>query len=501
MTPGDGWCEGELPGTLTRRDTLTGLTAASLAMAGAPASAHFGSHDSGDNDVTIGLDLVASGFDSPVGYHQAPEDRDRAFVPDQPGVIHVVEDGIRPEPFLDIEDRVYTGGNEAGLLGLAFHPDFAENRQFYVRYSAPRREGTPENYSHTFVLSEFQATEDFARADTDSERAILEIPEPQGNHNAADVEFGPDGYLYVPVGDGGAANDQGTGHVEDWYDDVGGGNGQDVTENLLGSILRIDVDSQDGDKHYAIPDTNPLVGEEGLDEHYAWGLRNPWQISFDPQTGRLFTGDVGQNRWEEVNIVEKGGNYGWNVREGRHCFQTESCQMETPDGEDLIDPIVEYAHPSIAAEGEISGVSVAGGYVYRGSAIPKLQGAYVFGDLTGTFMIARESGDGTWSLGHLPLREEDTTKLPNLIAFGSDRSGELYATTRGHESGAVYRIVADDSAQTTTVAVDDTPPATGDGSDPGQQAPSTATEGVGLGIATALAGLASGVGLARWLRE
>jgi glucose/arabinose dehydrogenase len=438
-----------------------------------------------------------------VDYLQAPEERDRAFVPDQPGVIHVVDDdGRRPAPFLDIRDQVFTGGNEAGLLGLAVHPDFAENRRFYVRYSAPRREGTPENYSHTFVLSEFRATEDGDRSDPETERTLLEIPEPQANHNAGDVDFGPEGHLYVAVGDGGAANDQGRGHVGDWYDAVDGGNGQDVTENLLGSILRIDVDDRSGEEPYGIPEDNPLLDEEGLDEHYAWGLRNPWRMSFDEETGRLFVGDVGQNTWEEVNVVEKGGNYGWNVREGAHCFQVDECPTETPDGEPLVDPILEYPNQRGGPDAEITGISVTGGHVYRGEAIPSLRGDYVFGDLTGQLLRGEEDAEsGTWTLHDLALADGDAEKLPNLIAIGRDRAGELYVTTRGHDSGAVYRIVPTDDAGTTTVAVDDTPPATDGGSDPSQGVPTTAADGVGLGIATALGALATGAGLARWFRD
>jgi glucose/arabinose dehydrogenase len=477
-----------------------------LAAAAVPSTAHAGHGGGSEEELTIGLELVASGFDSPVDYLQAPEERDRAFVPDQPGVVHVVDaSGRRPEPFLDVRDQVFTGHNEAGFLGLAFHPDFADNRRFYVRYSAPKRDGTPDSYSHTFVLSEFRATEDFSSAAPDSERTLLEIPEPQGNHNAGDVDFGPDGYLYVAVGDGGAGGDTGNGHVEDWYDGVGGGNGQDVTENLLGSILRIDVDSRDGDRPYGIPEDNPLVGEDGLDEHYAWGLRNPWRMSFDSETGRLFVGDVGQNLWEEVDIVEKAGNYGWNVREGTHCFQAEECPSEATDGTPLQDPILEYPHPRNASDGEVSGRSVCGGHVYRGEAIPSLQGSYVFGDLVanGRLFVGEPPSEdgGEWTLRTLPIRETDSPKLPNLLAIGHDRADELYLTTRGQENGAVYRIVADDPAATTTVAVDDTPPATDETSDPGQQAPATPADGPGLGVGSAFAGLTAGVGLARWLRR
>jgi len=193
---------------------------------------------------------------------------------------------------------------------------------------------------------EFDACADGRRVRRDSERTVLEIPEPQGNHNAGDLAFGPDGHLYVAVGDGGSGGDRGRGHVEDWYDANEGGNGQDVTENLLGSVLRIDVDGRDDGKAYAIPEDNPLVGREGLDEHFAWGLRNPWRMSFDGK--ELYVADVGQFAREEVSLVTNGGNYGWNVREGIECFGADDCPDETPPdvrgGEPLVDPVVEYPH-------------------------------------------------------------------------------------------------------------------------------------------------------------
>ncbi|WP_435551441.1 PQQ-dependent sugar dehydrogenase [Natrinema sp. CGMCC1.2065] len=357
---------------------------------------------------TVGLEPVADGFANPITLETADEDADRRFIVDQTGTISVHgEDGLESEPFLDVSDRLVElreGFDERGLLGLAFHPDFAENGRFFVRYSAPPREGTPEGYDHTFVLSEFQtADDDHASADPDSERTILEIPEPQFNHNAGPIAFGPDGFLYVATGDGGGANDSGEGHVEDWYDENEGGNGQDTEENLLGGILRIDVDggtsetSRDGggdaadegdERAYGIPDDNPLVDMEGhRDEYYAWGLRNPWGMTLTSE-GAILAADVGQELFEEVDHVERGGNYGWNVREGTHCFSTESpteppeeCPQETPEsvrgGEPLLDPVLEYPHE---ADGEPVGVSVIGGYLYEGEEVDPLAGTYVFGD-------------------------------------------------------------------------------------------------------------------------
>jgi len=303
-----------------------------------------------------------------------------------------------------------SGFDERGLLGMDFHPDFEENGRFYLRYSSnePRSDGQglagpgdrgyPENWDHVAILSEFQLSDGGGqlRGDPESERVLLEVPEPQFNHNGGEVVFGPDGYLYATLGDGGGANDTGPGHVEDWYDENDGGNGQDVTENLLGSVLRIDVDQEGEDRPYAVPDDNPLVGTEGMDEIYAWGLRNPWRASFDD--GQLITADVGQALFEEVDVVQRGGNYGWNVREGFHCFNADNatepldeCPASAPgeapfDGQPLIDPVAEYPH---TYRGNPVGISITGGYVYRGDQVPDLSGRYLFGDWSASFVEPR----------------------------------------------------------------------------------------------------------------
>jgi glucose/arabinose dehydrogenase len=394
------------------------------------------------NDLGLAARQVASGLASPVGI--AGTDTGPRYIVDQVGEIRrLTDDGLAERPVLDVRDRMAESlGREMGLLGLALHPDFEDNGRAFVRYSGPPGGETPSGYSHSFVLSEFRADEDRTTFDPDSERVLLRIPEPQSNHNAGSVTFGPDGYLYVGVGDGGGAGDQGRGHVDDWDDTVAGGNGQDVTQNLLGSVLRIDVDSSGDDERrpYAVPDDNPLVDRPGLDEQYAWGLRNPWRFSFGPD-GRFFVADVGQSNWEEIDLVERGGNYGWNVREGPDCFRASACPTETNDGEPLRDPIVAYPHNGA----DVSGISVIGGYVYEGEMIPALAGRYVFGDYraNGQLFVASEGEDDDWSTVTVPI--EGIGSL--LTSFGRDVDGELLVcTTDGGgpdtRDGAVYRIVA-----------------------------------------------------------
>ena len=301
------------------------------------------------------------------------------------------------ELFLDIQDRIVPlgigelgGYDERGLLGIAFHPEFAENGRFFVRYSAPERHGL--GYNHTDVLAEFQVGEDMT-ADPDTERTIMEVPQPQDNHNGGRLAFGPDGYLYTSLGDGGNVHDIGVGHVDDWYDENEGGNAQDTQENLHGGIHRIDVDVEEDQEfgEYGIPDDNPLVGlDDHLEEYWAWGFRNPWGMSIDDD-GQVFVADAGQHFIESVYAVEEGGNYSWNVKEGSFCFSPDSpldppedCPDEVGEdagegreGELLRDPIAEYQHMRVS-EAFIDSSVVVGGHRYQGEAIPELEDAYVF---------------------------------------------------------------------------------------------------------------------------
>jgi len=419
----------------------------------------------------VGLETVASGLNRPVAV-VFPPGSDLTYVVTRPGKIMVYDgDSVRDEPLLDISDQTLTGG-ERGLLGVEPHPEFADNGRLFVRYSGERREGTPTDYSHTFLLTEFQVDDSGLSADPDSERTVMEIPEPQDNHNAGDLAFGPDGYLYVPVADGGNQFDIGPGHVEDWYEFNEGGNAQNTEENLLGGLVRIDVDS-DPARHprtdadapanppgngdgYAVPADNPLVDLAGhYDELYAWGLRNPFRMSFDGD--RLFLGQVGEHQWESVFLVEKGTNCGWNVREGSHCFDAsddfntpDSCPRKVPDdvrhGEAISDPILEYLNArneQLNTNNHLTGVAVVGGYVYRGSAVPELQERYVFGDLApgGKLFVGTPPGDGGdgWGMNHVELTDDGASKLSRISAFGRDGDGEMYVVDG---SGSLLRIVS-----------------------------------------------------------
>ncbi|WP_266080621.1 PQQ-dependent sugar dehydrogenase [Haladaptatus caseinilyticus] len=381
----------------------------------------------------IGLHTVVTGMQTPLDIAFAPA-ANRRYIVDQVGVVYTHDaDGLREEPFLDLQDAIVYG-TERGVLGIALHPNFATNRRVFIRYSAPQRPGTPEDYSHTFVLAEFRASKDGTHVLRDSERTILEIPEPNHHHNGGAIKFGPDGYLYVSVGDGGG-NGGGLGSKS---------SGQDVNNDLLGSILRLDIDRQKDGRNYAIPDDNPLVGKNGLDEHYAWGFRNPWRMSFDGPD--LFVGDVGDTRYEEVDLVKKGGNYGWKIKEGNHCIGAASCPDAVTSGngraEPLIDPIIEYPHSTAP----ISGVSVIGGYVYRGSTLQKLNGVYIFGDLVpnGRLFVATPSENGRqWTPQLLEIANTDRSKLDQLFSFSMDNRGEIYALGFGSDDGGLYRLIPD----------------------------------------------------------
>ena len=401
----------------------------------------------------IGLKLVASGFAAPMEFISSKDGR--MFVVDQIGLVKVItKDGtLQEEPFLNISDRMVKISpryDERGLLGLAFHPDFARNGRVFVFYSAPLRSGAPEGWNCTNNLSEFLVSKDNQNMiDMNSEKVLLQIDKPQMNHNGGTIAFGPDGYLYLPLGDGGGANDVGMGHVS-------GGNAQN-TSTLLGKILRIDVNvnvnmNKTG-AAYGIPADNPFVNEKGfLPEIWAYGLRNPYRISFD-SSGRLFVADAGQNLWEEVDIVSKGANYGWNIREGTHCFDPNrpkespaSCPDIGRKGEPLLGPVIEYDHNNRTV--------VVGGYLYEGKALMPLAGSYVFADWSSSFAkidgklyMAKPAGEGLWKMEEIRVADRPGERINEYIrSLGQDDEGEIYVLTSDvggptGDTGKIYKII------------------------------------------------------------
>lgn len=341
--------------------------------------------------------VVTQDLESPLFLTHAGDGSPWLFVLEQTGRVRIVERNLlSPRPFLDISDRVLSGG-ERGLLGLAFHPDFRRNGRLYVNYTR-RSDGAT-------VLAEYRRGSSPDQALHD-ERILIVVPQPYPNHNGGMVAFGPDGYLYVGLGDGGSAGDP--------------GNRAQNPDELLGKILRIDVDRGDP---YGVPPDNPYAQGGGRPEIYALGLRNPWRFSFDSVTGDLWVADVGQNKWEEIDLVTKGGNYGWRLMEGAHCFSPVIfCRTS---GLEL--PLLEYAH-------ERGRCSIIGGYVYRGRAVATLAGRYLYGDYCSgeIFSLPSTRETGTSREPHVVLK----TSL-RISSFGEDATGELYVVDH---SGGIYRI-------------------------------------------------------------
>ena len=356
--------------------------------------------------VEVELQRIVGGLDTPVGIANAGDGSGRLFILEKVGRIRVVRAGnLEPTPFLDISDRVGATANEQGLLGLAFHPRFTENGFFFVNYTD--RQGDT-------VVARFSVSADPAQADSSSEVLVLTVDQPASNHNGGHLAFGPDGALYIGLGDGGGAGDR--------Y-----GNGQNV-RTLLGAMLRIDVDHG---QPYAIPADNPLAGSpDARGELWAIGLRNPWRYSFDRLTGDLYIADVGQDMYEEVNVQpagDSGGqNYGWPIMEGQHCFPADRPCDQTG----LVLPVWEYDHTQ--------GCSVTGGYVYRGQEFPFLTGIYLFGDYcSGRIWGLTRAGSGApdgWRVAQVAQADV------RLSAFGEDEAGELYLLDMGR--GELFKITA-----------------------------------------------------------
>jgi glucose/arabinose dehydrogenase len=415
--------------------------------------------DGADPDApAVELRLVADGLAVPVFLTEPDDGSGRLFVVDQVGQVRIVEDGrLLTAPFLDVSDRIVEldpNYDERGLLGLAFHPEFADNGRFFVYYSASLRDEAPDGWDHTSHLSEFRVSDDPNRADPDSERLVLAVDQPFRNHNAGHIVFGRDGHLYVPLGDGGNGGD-----VDPPDDDRGrpdAGHGQ-TTSTLLGSILRLDVDAEPDDGGYGIPDDNPFVDEEPLDEIWAYGFRNPYGLSLDLETGDLYAADAGQALYEELNRVEPGGNHGWNIKEGTGCFDPDdfldppaTCPDSGADGEPLIDPIVEYRRSP-----EDGSVIVAG-IRYRGSKLRDFRGQLLFGDYgairflpSGILYAAEPRDEGLWEHRRVriatPLDGRADGELHRwVLAVSQDLDGEAYLLTskEGGPTGTTGEVFA-----------------------------------------------------------
>jgi len=378
--------------------------------------------------------LIADGYKKPVFITSYPNNAKLLYIVEQAGLIKIINDGKKlSRPFFDINKRVVNPnrpGDERGLLGFAFHPNHTNNGKFYINYM--------DNDGNT-IISEFSTNSEL-RANHKSERIILKLKQPYGNHNGGDIQFGPDGYLYISIGDGGKAGDPLNA-------------GQDLS-SLFGKIIRIDIEQEP----YGIPKSNPFFGQKDKrEEIWAWGLRNVWRFSFDKQTGDKYLADVGQNKWEEVNFEpasSKGGlNYGWRIMEANHCYDPkENCPTEG-----LIKPIIEYPndanHPAFAfriieelsfSETDVEGCSVTGGYVYRGQKIKSMQGQYIFGDYC--------SGN-IWTLRVVngkAINFKNRTEEINIgggefttyiSSFGQDSDGEIYIIDY---NGGIYKLIESD---------------------------------------------------------
>src|SRR3954454_13023195 len=399
----------------------------------------------------VEVETAGRGLTAPVGLVALPGAHGRALVVEQTALVSLLDlgSGTKTE-FLDLRDRVVPlmpDYDERGLLGLAFHPDFATNGRMFAYYGAASPAASPAVQDHVNVLSEFHVDPAHpGTADAASEQVILQFGQPQFNHSGGGLGFGPDGMLYLATGDGGGQGDASEGHSPQ-------GNAQDLTK-LNGKILRIDVD---GKRPYAIPADNPSLGSKARREIYAYGMRNPWRLAWEPADARrLVVSDVGYGRYEEIDVIEPGGNYGWRIREGAHCLDVAApltdpatCATTGADGKPLIDPVLEYTHRAV-------GVAVVGGYVYEGSAVPALRDRYVFADFSGdptndlsrplgSLLVADPAAEGTWTWRPLTVGGGPLDRF--VTGLGQDVEGELYVLTRTNlgpvgKTGEVLKIVA-----------------------------------------------------------
>lgn len=344
------------------------------------------------------IPVVTQGLRSPLFLTHAGDGSGQLFIVEQAGTIRIFDHGVlQEEPFLDLRDRVSTKGYEQGLLGLAFHPNHKRNGRFFVNYNRLEDGAT--------ILAEFSRRGRRLKA-ASAEQILMAVPQPYTNHNGGMITFGPDGFLYVGRGDGGSAGDP--------------QNRAQNPQEWLGKILRIDVDRK---RPYAAPPDNPFAKGGGQPEIFALGLRNPWRFSFDRETGALWLADVGQHKWEEIDVVTRGGNYGWRVMEGTHCYVPEK-NCETVG---LTLPVVEYGH-------ENGRCSVTGGYVYRGQSIPALRGIYLFGDYCSGEVFGLSVGSGRQPAGPPSVLVQTGLRISS---FGEDEAGEMYVVDH---QGGVYRV-------------------------------------------------------------
>jgi len=377
-----------------------GLTACSPGSSPSTAVLPTAKNDTAVTSVSL-FPVVVEGLDQPLYLTNAGDGR--LFIVEKEGAIRLVQDGrLLDEPFLDIRDRVNADSSERGLLSVAFHPDYAQNGRFFVNYT---------NLAGNTAVSAFQVGSSPNQADPGSESILLTIRQPYANHNGGQLQFGPDGYLYIGMGDGGSGGDP-------------QGNGQNPS-TMLGALLRLDVDQAADAAQYGIPADNPFVADAAkLPEIWATGLRNPWRFSFDRATGDLLIADVGQNQWEEVNFLPAGSpggsNFGWNIMEGTHCYDRNTCNQTG-----LVLPVIDYRH-------EQGRCSITGGYVYRGSQFPTLGGVYFFGDYCSGEIWGMTAGENGRFSAQVLYRS------PSRIAsFGEDAAGELYVVDI---SGGIYQI-------------------------------------------------------------
>ncbi|OAS21430.1 hypothetical protein A8708_29585 [Paenibacillus oryzisoli] len=350
------------------------------------------------NSIALKAVFEPNSFDHPVGIEHRVNSPQLLYIVQQPGKIvsvNMEKPQEKPSLILDITDRVNDSGNEQGLLGLAFDPK--DPSLAYVNYTTE---------THTIIARYKTLPTNPALLDPASEQVLLTFKQPYPNHNGGQLAFGPDGYLYIATGDGGSSGDP--------------QNNSQNLQSLLGKILRIDVDKQEGGLHYASPADNPFISK-GAKEIYAYGLRNPWRFSFDSATGKLWAADVGQNRFEEINLIEKGKNYGWRIQEGFECYEPKTGCNKTG----LEQPLFTY--------GRDQGVSITGGYVYRGTKLPELNGWYVYADYgTGNIWALSQQKDGT--VTNRTLLKSGL----NIASFGTDAAGELYLCT---QDGKIMKIV------------------------------------------------------------